>query len=35
MKQRAKDVKGKIDFNSAQQQGTEITLQVPLTNIGD
>jgi len=35
MNQRAKDVKGKIDFISAQQKGTEIILQIPLTNIGD
>ena len=35
MKQRAKDVKGKIDFDSVQQKGTEIILEVPLTNIGD
>jgi len=35
MNQRAKDVNGKIDFNSVQQKGTEIILQVPLTNIGD
>ncbi len=35
MNQRAKDVKGKIDFISARQTGTEIILQVPLTNIGD
>ncbi len=35
MKQRAKDVNGKIDFDSVQQKGTEIILQVPLTNIGD
>ena len=35
MKQRAKDVKGKIDFISAQQKGTEIVLKIPLTNIGD
>ena len=35
MKQRAKDVNGKIDFDSAEQKGTDIILQVPLTNIGD
>jgi len=35
MKQRAKDVNGKIDFDSVQQKGTEIILEVPLTNIGD
>ena len=35
MQQRAKDLNGKIDFHSVQQQGTEIILQVPLTNIGD
>jgi signal transduction histidine kinase len=35
MKQRAKDGKGKIDLNSVLQKGTEIILQIPLTNIGD
>jgi len=35
MRQRAKDVNGKIAFNSALQRGTEIVLEVPLTNIGD
>jgi len=35
MRQRAKDIKGKIDINSASQHGTKIILQVPLTNIGD
>jgi ligand-binding sensor domain-containing protein/signal transduction histidine kinase len=35
MKQRANDVNGRIYFNSAPQKGTEIILQVPLTNIGD
>ncbi len=35
MKQRAKDINGKIYFNSVQQKGTEIILLVPLTNIGD
>jgi len=35
MKQRAKDMNGKIDINSMPQKGTEIILEVPLTNIGD
>jgi two-component sensor histidine kinase len=35
MKQRATDIKGKIEINSASQKGTQIILQVPLTNIGD
>ena len=35
MRQRAKDVNGKIVFDSVQQKGTEIILEVPLTNIGD
>jgi ligand-binding sensor domain-containing protein/signal transduction histidine kinase len=35
MKQRITDIKGKIEINSAPQKGTEIILQVPLTNIGD
>lgn len=35
MKQRAKDVHGKINFEFIQQKGTEVLLEVPLTNIGD
>jgi len=35
MKQRIKEVKGKIDFKSVRDGGTEIILEVPLTNIGD
>jgi hypothetical protein len=35
MKQRTKDMHGKICLNSSQEKGTEIILQVPLTNIGD
>ncbi len=35
MRQRSKDVNGKIVFDSVQQKGTEIILEVPLTNIGD
>ena len=35
MIQRARDVNGRIDIDSSLQTGTEIRLQVPLTNIGD